>query len=176
MTSIKTRLATKYASSRTRHVKRSIVFNDVIKSSETAVFLMPRVSMEFYLARSVVESLMRYFRRAVFVVADNMRELVTYRTEVIGVSRSDEGWLGLPSRDLISRLRREKYDIAFDLSLSSDIFMSYLCRKSDAKISAGFSKTGGDKFYDLQIMIPEDGDTKKAYNGLINTIKMFKEK
>lgn len=176
MTSIKTTLATKYASSRTRPVKKSISFNDVIKSSETAVFLMPRVSMEFYLARSVVESLMRYFRRAVLVVADSMRELATYRTEVIGVSRSDESWLGLPSHDLISRLRHEKYDIAFDLSFSNDIFMSYLCRKSDAKIAAGFSKMNSDHFYDLQIMIPESGDMKKAYNSLINTIKMFKEK
>ena len=173
---IKTSLAVKYASSRTKHVKKSINFNDAIKTSETAVFLMPRLSMEFYLARSVVESLMRYFRKVSLVVTDNMRELATYRTEVIVVTQADQSWLKLPSHDLISRLKHEKYDIAFDLTFSDDIFMSYLCRKSDAGISAGFSKTNSDNFYDLQIMVPGNGEMKKAYDSLINTIKMFKEK
>ncbi len=176
MTSIKTSLAVKYAVSRTKQTKKSINFNDVIKSSETAVFLLPRLSMEFYLARSVVESLMRYFNRVALLVTENMRELATYRTEVIVVSQSDESWLGLPSHDLISRLRHGNYDIAFDLSFSDDIFMSYLCRKSEAKICAGFSKTNSDHFYDLQIKVPENGEMKKVYDSMINTIKMFKEK
>lgn len=176
MKSIRTSLATKLAVSSTRRTRKVINFNDVIKSSETAVFLLPRTSAEFFLARPVVESLMRYFRRLALLVTENMRDLAAYRTEVIAVSRADENWLRLPSHDLISRLRHEKYDIAFDLSVSDDIFMSYLCRKSEAKICAGFSKTYGDHFYDLQIMLPGSGDMKKAYDIMINTIKMFKEK
>ncbi len=176
MIGIKNRLAVRYAANRTRRIKKSIKFNDVIKSSETAVFLMPRVSMEFYLARSVVESLMRYFRRVVLLVAENMREMAAYRSEVITVSQADESWLKLPSHDLIYRLKEDKYDLAFDLSFSEDIFMSYLCRKSDAKICAGFSKTNCDNFYDLQIMLPENRDMKKAYESFTHTIKMFKEK
>ncbi len=176
MTNFRTSVAVRFAAKHARALKRSINFNETIKSSETAIFLMPWTSVEFYLARSVVESLMRYFRRVVLVVSDNMRDVATYRSELIVVSKADEGWLKLPSHDLISRLKRENYDIAFDLSFSEDIFMSYLCRKSDAKISAGFSKANGDHFYDLQIRVPEDGDMKKAYESLINTIKMFKEK
>ncbi len=176
MIGIKNRLAVRYAANRTKRIKKSIGFNDAIKSSETAVFLMPRMSMEFYLARSVVESLMRYFRRVVLLVTENMRELATYRSEVIVVSRVDESWLRLPSHDLISRLKHDKFDMAFDLSFSDDIFMSYLCRKSDARICAGFSKPGSDHYYDLQIMVPENRDMKKAYESLTNTIKMFKEK
>ncbi len=176
MTSIRTKIAVKYAAGRARHSRKTINFNDTIKASETVVFLMPRMSMEFYLARSVVESLMRYFRRIVLLVTENMRELATYRSEVIVVSQADESWLKLPSHDLISRLRHEKYDIAFDLSYSDDIFMAYLCRKSDAKICTGFSKVNSDYFYDLQIKTPESGDMKKSYESLIKTIKMFKEK
>ncbi len=176
MISIRTSFARSFALSRTKHVKKAISFNDAIKSSETAVFLMPRMSMEFYLARSVVESIMRYFRRVALVVTENMSELATYRTEVIVVTQADESWLRLPSHDLISRLKHEAYDIAFDLSFSDDVFMSYLCRKSDAKICAGFSKTNGDHFYDLLVKLPENGEMKKAYDSLINTIKMFKEK
>jgi hypothetical protein len=176
MISIKTSLAIKYALRRTRLSKKAIQFNDAIKLSETAVFLMPRMSMEFYLARSVVESLMRYFRRAAIVVTENMRELATYKLEVIVITQSDQSWLGLPSRDLISRLKNEHYDLAFDLTFSDDVFMSYLSRKSDAKVCAGFSKTNGDHFYDLLIKVPENGEMKKAYDSLINTIKMFKEK
>ncbi len=176
MIGIRTRLAVRYAANRSRHIKKAITFNDAIKSSETAIFLMPRMSMEFYLAKSVVESLMRYFRRVVLLVAENMRELATYRSELIVVSRDDESWLKLPSHEIVSRLKHDKYDIAFDLNFSDDVFMSYLCRKSDAKVCAGFSKTNGDHFYDLQITIPRNGDMKKAYESLTNTIKMFKEK
>ncbi len=176
MISIKTSLATKYALRRTKHSRKTIQFNDAIKSSETAVFLMPRMSMEFYLARSVVESLMRYFRRVALVVTENMRELATYRTDLVVVTQADQSWLSLPSHDLVSRLKNEHYDLAFDLTFSDDVFMSYLCRKSEAKICAGFSKTNGDHFYDLLIKIPENGEMKKAYDSLINTIKMFKEK
>lgn len=165
-----------YAASRSRHIKKVIDFNDVLKASEAVVFLMPRKSMEFYLARSVVESFLRYFRRIVLVVTENMRELATYRSEVIVVSQADESWLKLPSRELISRLRHEKFDIAFDLSFSDDIFMSYLCRRSEAKISVGFSKPNSDRFYDLQIRMRESSDMKKAYESLTHTIKMFKEK
>ncbi len=176
MKSIRTSLATKFAVSSSRRTRKVINFNDAIKSSETAIFLLPRTSAEFFLARPVVESLMRYFRRLALLVTENMRELATYRTEVIVVSQADENWLKLPSHDLVSRLRHEKYDIAFDLSFTDDVFMSYLCRKSEAKISAGFSKTNGDLFYDLQVKIPVSGDMKKAYDSMINTIKMFKEK
>jgi len=176
MINIRNKIAVRYAASRTKHVKKVINFNDSLKSAETAVFLMPRMSMEFYLARSVVESFLRYFKKVVLVVTENMKELATYRSEVIVVSQEDESWLKLPSHDLISRLRHESFDIAFDLSFSDDIFMSYLCRRSDAKIASGFSKTNCDHFYDLQIKIPENGDMKRAYEILTNTIKMFKEK
>jgi hypothetical protein len=144
--------------------------------------------MEFYLARAVVESLMRYFSRVVLVVAGSMQELVptgllrsgslrsTNRGEIVPVSQESENWLTLPSHDLISRLSSQNFDIAFDLNLSDDIFMSYLCRKSDAKISAGFSKSNCDHFYDMQVNLPANGDVKRAYEILTNIIKMFKEK
>lgn len=176
MINIRNRIAVKYASNRTRHIGKSINFNDALKKSGTAVFLMPRMSMEFYLARSVVESFSRYFRRIVLVITENMRELATSRSELVVVSQEDETWLRLPSHSIISRLRRENFDIAFDLNFSDDIFMSYLCRRSDAKMSVGFSKTNCDHFYDMQIKMPANGNMKKAYEILTNTIKMFKEK
>ncbi|HUI29870.1 MAG TPA: hypothetical protein VLX91_06605 [Candidatus Acidoferrales bacterium] len=176
MINLKNKIAAKYASSRARHIRKIIGFNDAIKMAQTAVFLMPRLNMEFYLARSVVESLLRYFRRVVLVVTDNMRELATYRSEVIVVSHADANWLKLPSRDLIARLRQYKFDIAFDLNFSSDIFMSYLCRKSEAKMSVGFVKENCDCFYDMQIKTPRSGDMKRAYEVVARIIKMFKEK
>ncbi|MGO9481595.1 MAG: DUF6913 domain-containing protein [Candidatus Kryptoniota bacterium] len=176
MINIRNTIAVKYAASRTKHIKKSINFNDALKRSATAVFLMPRMSMEFYLARSVVESFSRYFRRVVLVIAKNMRELATSRSEVVIISEKNENWLKLPSHDIVSLLRHENFDIAFDLNFSDDIFMSYLCRWSDAKISVGFSKTNCDYFYDMQIKMPANGDMKKAYEILTNTFKMFKEK
>ena len=82
MINIRNRIAVKYASNRTRHIGKSINFNDALKKSGTVVFLMPRMSMEFYLARSVVESFSRYFRRIVLVITENMRELATSRSEL----------------------------------------------------------------------------------------------
>ncbi len=176
MLNIKKRIAVRYASNRARRIKRFINFNDSIKSSQTALFLMPRLNTEFYLARSVVESFLRYFRRVVLVVSENMRELATYRSEVVVVSKDDESWLRLPSRDLIERLRHENFDIAFDLTFSNDIFMSYLCRRSEAKVSVGFEKENCEVFYDMQIKIPRNGDMKRTYEILGRTFKMFKEK
>ncbi len=176
MMKIRDRIALKYATNRARQVKRTISFNDAIKKSQSAIFLMPRMNTEFYLARSVVESFLRYFRRVVLVVADNMRDLATYRSEVVVVSQDDENWLRLPSRDILARIRSDSFDIAFDLSFSNDIFMSYLCRKSDSKISVGFAKENCECFYDMQIKTSADDDMKKAYEVLTHTIKMFKEK
>lgn len=173
---IKRMIASSFVVRRTKGNKRIINFNGVIKSSQTALFLMPRLSMEFYLARTVVESLMKYFGRIVLVVTENMRELATYRSEVISFSQKDENFLKLPSNELISRLRGEQVDLAFDLSLSEDLFLSYLCRRSDTKVAVGFSKPNSDRFYDLQIRQPSGGDMKMAYESLKNTIKMFKEK
>lgn len=174
--SLKERFANNVVRRRTRRNKKALTFNDVIKSSNSAIFLMPRLSLEFYLARSVVESFMKYFRRAVLLVSDNMRELATYRNEIIVFSQSDTTWLKLPKRDLISRLHRENFDIAFDMSHSEDLFMSYLCYKSDAKMTVGFTKNDSDRYYDLQIRTQRSDDMKKAYELLANTIKMFKEK
>ncbi len=176
MRSIRSELALKYAAGRSRSLGKSINFNEAIKKSETVLFLMPRMSMEFYLARSVIETLSRHFRRVVLVVADNLRELAARQSEVVAVSQADENWLKLPSRQIIHRLRHEKFDMAVDLSFSEDVFMAYLCRKTEAKVSAGFSKAHCDHFYDLQVKLPESGDMKKAYESIINTIKMFKEK
>jgi hypothetical protein len=181
--SIRNRIAVRYAVNRARHSKKSINFNEVVKKAETAVFFMPRMSMEFYLARSVIESLSRYFRRVVLVVTENMRELLpkgfmgtVHHGEIVQISEESENWLRLPSNDLISQLRHENFDIGIDLNLSDDIFMSYLCRRSEPKVSTGFSKTNCDHFYDIEIKLPSSGDAKRAYGVLVNTIKMFKEK
>jgi hypothetical protein len=176
MINIRNRIAARYAVNRARRIKKVISFNDAVKSSQTAIFFMPRMGAEFYVARSVVESFLRYFRRVVLVVTENMRELATYRSEVVVVSQADETWLKLPSRDLVGRIRQHNPDIAFDLSYSNDIFMSFLCRKSEAKITIGFAKEGCDYFYDMQIRVPKSADLKKAYDILSRTIKMFKEK
>lgn len=176
MLNIKNRIAVAYASSLARRSKKIINFNETIKSSQTALFLMPKMSMEFYLARSVVESLLRYFRRVVLVVTENMRELATYRSEVIVVSKNDENWLRLPSRDIVTCLCDQKFDVVFDLNFSNDIFMSYLCRRAEAKVSIGFVKEDSDHFYDMQVKVPQGGDVKRAYEVLSRTFKMFKEK
>jgi len=174
--SIKENLANRMTRNRATRAKRFLNFNDSVKNSDSILFLMPRVSMEFYQARTVVESFMRYFRRVVLLVTDNMRDLATYRNEIIVVSHSDETWLKLPNHDLISRLQRENFDMACDLSFSEDLFMSYLCFRSDAKVTVGFTKKNAEPFYDLQVRARVGEDIKRAYELLTNTIKMFKEK
>jgi|GEM_PF-5408415 hypothetical protein len=173
---LRSKLALVLARAESKHRKKQLNFNDTIKESRFAIFLMPRMSMEFYYARGVVESFARYFSQVVVVVAENSDLLFATQREVIPVSPADETWLKLPAHHLITSLRHRNFDIAFDLSYSDDVFMATLCRKIGAKITVGFEKSYGDHFYDLQVRAGSASDLQKAYDGLLNTVKMFKEK
>ncbi|MGC8594172.1 MAG: hypothetical protein ACP5US_03125 [Candidatus Kryptoniota bacterium] len=173
---LRNRLALAIAKSKSKHKRKQLNFNDTIKESQLAIFLMPRMSMEFYYARGAVESFSRYFNEVVVVVSENADLLFSTRREVITISPSDETWLKLPRHHLVSSLRHRSFDIVFDLSYSEDVFMATLCRKIGAKITVGFEKSYGDHFYDLQVRAGSASDLQKAYDGMVNTVKMFKEK
>lgn len=173
---LRSKIALAVAKAESRHKKNQVSFNDTIKESRLAIFLMPRMNMEFYYARGVVESFARYFSQVVVVMVENSDLILPAKREIITVTPSDETWLKLPRHHLVSKLRHRNFDIAFDLSYSDDIFMATLCKKIGAKISIGFEKPYGDHFYDLQVRAGSASDLQKAYDGMVNSVKMFKER
>ena len=91
---------------------------------------------------------------------------------IIRVRASDIDWLFRPSGEVMQHVIARTYDLAIDLNLDSLLPSAYICRGSNARVRVGFSRDGGDYFYNF-LMQPDTSRDGALYDRLAACLKMF---
>ncbi|MFC1500400.1 hypothetical protein ACFL6T_05235 [Candidatus Zixiibacteriota bacterium] len=88
---------------------------------------------------------------------------------IVRASVEDITPLGLPGRDLLSRLRDHNYDMAIDLSMDIHPFVPYLLDRSQVPLKMGVNEAGRmrRRLYNLAIRLNDSGD---VMNRLADTL------
>ena len=84
---------------------------------------------------------------------------------------SDKSAIGLPSKDLLSKIEIIFFDLVIDLNIENSIFSSIICNAPRSKYRIGFTKRNADKFYNFQVT--NEINSAKSYRNLLNSLRMF---
>ncbi len=87
------------------------------------------------------------------------------------VGETDKTKLGLPSKDLINRISKYKFDLVFDLNTEPNLFASAITNIPKSVFRIGFIKEKSDLFYNYQI--PNEINSEKSHRNLLNSLRMF---
>ena len=87
------------------------------------------------------------------------------------INDEDKTKIGLPKKELISRVNKHTFDLVIDLNRDVDIFSSALANVPLSDFRIGFVKKDSDSFYNFQI--PNEINPEKSYRNLLNSLRMF---
>ncbi|MCF6268083.1 MAG: hypothetical protein L3J41_00030 [Melioribacteraceae bacterium] len=87
------------------------------------------------------------------------------------ISDDDKTKIGLPNKELISKIKKHTFDLVIDLNRENDIFSSAIANIPLSDFRIGFVKVGADYFYNFQI--PNEINPEKSYRNLLNSLRMF---
>lgn len=80
--------------------------------------------------------------------------------------------LGLPDKELSSKLSKLEFDAILDLNRNVNMFYSILANIPKSSVIVGFKKENADDFYNLQI-VNNQNNAEISYRNFLNSIQMF---
>jgi hypothetical protein len=175
---LRLRIGTSYARFHFRTAGDPIVrFTEAISIAKQPIVFLP----EFPEEASAVETILKFFVQRfhaskVTLVArkEILSRLPDHRSFPLVTFGADElnAWY-LPRSDLLRKVKKSTFDVAFDLNIRFALPSSFLCRASQAPLRIGFVKPDADSFYNFQVQTGSSNNSSQAYSQLLKCIEMF---
>ncbi len=172
------RIGTSYARFHFRAVKDPIVrFTEAITEARRPVVFLPEVQGEAAAVDGVLRFLADRFHTSKVVLVAR-RSVMAYVPEnrgftIVSFDDSELGMWYLPRTDLLRKVKKSTFDVAFDLNVGFALPSSYLCRASQAPLRIGFKKPYADRFYNFQVQTGPPNNLAQVYSQLVKCIEMF---
>ena len=152
-------------------------FTEAITIARRPVVFLPEVQAEAAAIDVVLKFLADRFHTSnvVLVARKNVMAYVPENRGFNVVTFDDtelDTWY-LPRTDLLRKLKKSTFDVAFDLNIGFVLPSSYLCRASQAPLRIGFKKPYADCFYNFQVQTGPPGNLTQVYSQLLKCIEMF---
>jgi hypothetical protein len=175
---LRLQIGTSYARFHFRAVKDPIVrFTEAVTDTRRPVVFLPELETEAAAIDGVLKFLAdRYHTSKVVLVA--RKNVMAYVPENRGfnvVTFDDtelDTWY-VPRPDLLRKVKKSTFDVAFDLNIGFALPSSYLCRVSQAPLRIGFKKPYADSFYNFQVQTGPPNNLAQVYAQLLKCIEMF---
>ena len=149
-------------------------FTSAFENAKTFLVLMPESEDEFQYAFNILKHL-ESKKKDFFILTYDYRVSVLpfkYRGKAISHGIRDKNKIDLPSRKLLSNLKKKNFDAVLDLNRKTQLFYIYVCCIVKAGISIGFTKKLADKVYNLQIANSAT-NPKISYENLLSCLNML---
>lgn len=149
-------------------------FAEAFNNSRSILVLMPEDETDFQCSVDVL-SFLDDLKKEIFIVTNDFRVSILpfhYRAKSIGYEIKDINKLKLPSRSMVSKIEKRKYDAVIDLNRQEQLYYSFVTIIANAGLRIGFKKDFADKIYNLQILNDET-NAKISYKNLLNCLKML---
>lgn len=149
-------------------------FSSAINNSISFLVLMPEDDQDFRYSLDVLVYLHEKKKEILVLTTDYRVSLlpIYLRRFAIGHAMKDTNKINLPSKELISKLSKRRFDAVIDLNQKEQLFYSYVSGIVNAKLRIGFKKFLADKTFNIQIA--NDGTNPKiSYKNLLNCLRML---
>ncbi len=155
----------------------SLSFVDSLTASSAILLLMPLDGSPLYPVAPVITMLRqrKSDEQITVVVASHSSEAFAAleRSPIIRVLPEDVNGLFLPRKHVLSRIQRNRYDLAIDLNLDFLLPSGYICMESNARVRVGFARPHADLFYNLQVQTSRVESRTVRYERFAHCLEMF---
>ncbi len=152
-------------------------FTEAVSHARRALVVLPQSTRDIASVQWIVRNLSeRFSSGSLTVVAtneqvqwmkgDNRFQILTYSHDDISV------WF-VPRQDLLGKMKRSTFDVAFDLNTTFALPGAFLCRESNAPLRVSFQKSYSDEFYNFQVSTKSVNSLAVAYRNLVRCLEMF---
>ena len=151
-------------------------FSYAFKNSNSILVLMPEEDIDFKYSREILVFLEK-LKKEILILTNEYRVSLlplNFRNKALGHGLKEINKIDLPSKVLLSKLLKKKYDVVLDLNRQEQLFYTYVSAVINAAVSIGFAKSYADKVYNIQIANSEI-NPKISYENLLNCLKMLQE-
>jgi hypothetical protein len=152
-------------------------FTEAISVAKQPIVLLPEFPEEASAVELVLKFLMQRFHSSkVTLVARNeiLSKLPDHRSfPLITFGADDLNPWYLPKADLLRKVKKSTFDVAFDLNIRFALPSSFLCRASRAPLRIGFVKPNADSFYNFQVQTGPSNSCSQTYSQLLKCVEMF---
>jgi hypothetical protein len=175
---LRLRIGTSYARFHFRSAGDPLVrFTEAISAAKQPVVFLPEIPEEAAAVEMILKFLAQRFhsskvklvaRKEILSRLPDHRSfpLITYSAEELNA------WY-LPTTDLLRKVKKSTFDVAFDLNIRFALPSSYLCRASQAPLRIGFVKPDADSFYNFQVQTGPSNNCSQVYSQLLKCVEMF---
>ena len=149
-------------------------YNNFFETAETVLVILPCSDAE--LSDETIE-LIRFIaihkKKLFFIHPAVLKQFLPNDFEYASlvVSEKDKTKLGLPTKDLTTKIAKCNFDLVIDLNTEFNILASCITNIPKSKFRIGFVKEKSDLFYNYQI--PNEINSEKSYRNLLNSLRMF---
>jgi hypothetical protein len=151
-------------------------FSYAFKNSSSVLVLMPEGDKDFQYSKDILVFLEKFKKELSILTNDYRVSLLplNFRNKALGHGLKEINKIDLPSKGLLSKLLKKKYDVVLDLNRQEQLFYTYVSVVMSAAVSIGFAKSFADKVYNIQIANSEI-NPKISYENLLNCLKMLQD-
>lgn len=149
-------------------------FSEAFNKAHSILVLMPEDEGDFRCSIDVL-SFLEELKKDIVIVTNDFRVSIlpiNFRGKSIGYEIKDINRLKLPSKKMITRIEKKKYDAVIDLNRNEQLYYSFITVIAKAGLRIGFTKNFADKIYNLQVLNDET-NAKISYKNLLNCLKML---
>lgn len=151
-----------------------VSFNNVYNNAHTFFVLMPDNEIDFHHALTVVNDLDRNGKVVTIMTRDFRISLLPqkFHRSSIGFGINEVTKLNLPTKPLCDKLNSMEFNFVIDLNREENLFFCYSANLVNAAFRTGVKKNNSDKYFNLQIIGPED-NSEMFYKNFLNCLQMF---
>lgn len=149
-------------------------FSTVFKRSFAFLILMPENERDFRLSVPILEYL-REQKKVIHPMTHDYRISLLppfFKANAIEHGINDATKLNLPSKKLLSKLERNRFDVVIDMNREEILFYGFVSKTVNAPVKIGFARSDADNYFNLQVK-NHDADPKISYQNLLNCLRMF---
>ena len=151
-------------------------FSYAFKNSNSILVLMPEGDKDFQYSTDILVFLEK-LQKDILILTNEYRVSLLplhFRSKALGHGLKEVNKIDLPSKRLLSKLLKNKYDVVLDLNRQEQLFYTYVSSVMSAAVSIGFANSFADKVYNIQIANSET-NPKISYENLLNCLKMLQD-
>lgn len=152
-------------------------FTEAVSHAHRALVLLPEATRDIASVQWIVRNFSeRFSSGSLTIVATN--EQIQWvkddnRFQTLMYTPRDISTWYIPRQELLGKMKRSTFDIAFDLNTTFALPSAFLCRESKAPLRVSFFKNHADDFYNFQINTKSVNSLAVAYRNLVRCLEMF---
>ena len=153
-------------------------FTEAISRARRVLVVLPNATRDITSVQWIVRNLADRFSSGSLTIVANPDQMQWIkndggRYQILSCDPKDISTWFVPRQQLLGRVKRSTFDVAFDLNVAFVLSSAFLCRESKAPLRVSFSKTYADEFYNFQVNTTATNSLAVAFRNLVRCMEMF---